>query len=205
MSVTEYFNLIVDKQKAIGYHLPSILQKPAGKEEIFQAERKLELKFNDELSELYACANGTHNDYQTPSGSMGLIPGYAFLSLEDAISYYETSLEVWDLIFLNLDTDFKPGKKLFPFLDDNAGDCYWVDLNKGSADYGKIFWTNTLAENPGYLYNSLSSMLKVVWECYEKNVIRMDNDGFLECDYRRFGEISRDLNPGISYWDRYLR
>ena len=144
--------------------------------------------FNRELFDLYSIADGIENDHKTPSGLLGLIPIHEFMSLTNAIAYYNSWIDFEDT-FLNWDTNFKPDKKLFPFLHDGAGNCYWVDLNDHTKNYNKIFWTNTFGDNPDYKYDSLTIMFHIIAESYEKGLFWTDNEGFLDCDLEAFDNL----------------
>jgi hypothetical protein len=100
--------------------------------------------------------------------------------------------------------DSQPGKKLFPFLEDGSGNCYWIDLNKNSPNYNKIYWTNTFGDVPDYRFNSLTNMLHVICECYETGIFEVDEEGYLECDYTKWGEVAQKHNPDLLSWKRYL-
>ena len=202
MTITDCFKSIIEKQKKMGYHFPTIVRLPATPQQIKTIEEQLDLKFNNELVELYSFADGTTIDEVTPCGKTGLIPIHSFLNLQDSISYYQRGFEP-DEFFRNSDTGYRPGNKLFPFLEDGAGNCYWVDLN-GDENHGRLYWTNTFGEQPDYLYNSLTTLFQVINECYEKNVFTLDNEGYLDCDYNKFGQVSRKYNPHIDYWTKYL-
>jgi cell wall assembly regulator SMI1 len=182
--------------------MPNILRQPANISDIERAENDLGLKFNSDLVELYSCADGINNDYKTPSGLTGIIPIHDFLSLNDSTQHYKINIEFEDS-FLNFDTDFKPDLKLFPFLCDGAGNFFWVDLNIGTKNYNRIFWTNSYGDNPDYLYESLTVMFQVISECYEKGIISLDSEGYLDSDYEKFGKIAMHYNPEIDYWKRY--
>lgn len=188
-SISESFKSILIKQKELKYHFPNILRQPASLAQIAKTEKALGLDFNAELKELYLFADGTDIDSVTPSGLTGLIPIHNFLSLEDAITYYDQSMEFEDS-FQNWTKDFKPAMRLFPFLEDGAGNCYWVDLNENTPDYGRIFWTNTFGADPDYTYNSLTSMFEVIAEAYHTNLMFLDNDGYLDCDFTAFDQLS---------------
>lgn len=202
MTITDCFKRIVKKQTEIGYHFPTILRPSATHEQIERTEKELGIKFNDELVELYSFAEGTTLDEVTPCGKTGLIPIHSFLNLQDAISYYQRGFEP-DEFFRNLDSGYRPGNKLFPFLEDGAGNCYWVDLNE-SENHGRLYWTNTFGDQPDYLFNSLTALFQVIDECYEQDIFTLDNDGYLDCNYTRFGQVAKKLNPDIDYWTRYL-
>ena len=192
-TITESFRIIINKQNQLDYHMPKILRQPASIIEIDNISNDLELKFNKDLIELYSVADGIIVDNETPSGLTGLIPIHNFLSLTDAVDYYKSYIDFQDS-FINFDTDFKPDKKLFPFLQDGAGNCYWVDLNVNTKDYNRIFWTNTFGENPDYKFDSLTIMFNVIADSYVQGIIRIDNEGYLDCDYEKFDKLTDRYN-----------
>ncbi len=146
-TIKESFKIIVDKQKQLDYYMLKILRQPADKTDFENAESKLGFKLNNELVDLYSLADGIENDCKTQSGLLGLIPIHEFMSLTNAINYYKNSIDFEDL-FPNWDINYKPGKKLFPFLHNGAGNCYWVDLNENTENQNRIFWIITFGENP---------------------------------------------------------
>ena len=202
MTIVDFFKRIIEKQRKMGYHFPTIVRPPAKREQINAIEKQLDLEFNDELIELYSFADGTTIDEVTPSGKTGLIPIHNFLNLRDSVSYYQRGFEP-DEFFRNSESGYRPGDKLFPFLEDGAGNCYWVDLN-GTENQGRLYWTNTFGDQPDYLYNSLTTLFQVIDECYQQDIFTLDNDGYLDCDYERFGQVSKKYNPDIDYWTKYL-
>lgn len=202
-SLTEYFTLIIKKQKELNYNFPNIVRPPASLTAIHDTEKQLNIQFNKELIDLYSLADGTNISGESTSGEIGLIPIHAFLNLSDAIGYYKASIKSEDH-FYNWYSDFKPGDKLFPFLEDGAGNCYWIDLNENTPNYSKVYWTNTFGDTPDYKFNSLTNFFQVIYECYESGIFEVDADGYLDCDYTRWGELAKKYNPELKYWDRYL-
>ena len=201
MELSNYFKNIIERQELLGYHMPKILRTPADKSAVAETERILKLTFNQELNQLYSIADGVNLDYITPSGLTGLIPIYNFLSLSDATEYYKVQVD-FDEAFHNWETNFKPGKHLFPFLQSD-GNCYWVDLNEETENYSNIYWTNTLAEDPEYLFSSLTSMFKTISDCYDNGIFKLDEEGYLDCDYNAWGHVAQKNNPEIKYWSLY--
>ena len=58
----------------------------------------------------------------------GIIPIHDLLDLKGAIEYskymdWEDYVEMYEI-------EYELGHKLFPFIHDGAGNCYWVDLNE---------------------------------------------------------------------------
>jgi len=183
----------------MGYHMPSMLSGPALNEELARAEKELGFELNDALKELYRCANGITRDYETASGLTGILPIHDFLSLTDAVTHYQELIDLEES-FTDFGTGFKPGKSLFPFLDDGAGNCYWVDLNTGTANENRIYWTNTFGQDPCYHYEFLQNMFAVIAEAYEKDIFSLDEDGYLDADYSAFHELSGKYNQEVEYW-----
>ena len=201
-SITVNFQTIVEKQKRIGYDFPKNLNLPASISLIEQTQKRLGLTFSKELIELYLFANGTSRT-EKPLGMIGLIPIHIFMDLASAEYYYSTDIEFEDL-FEIWDSGFKPRDKLFPFLEDSSGNCYWVDLNESTPNHGKIFWTNTYPDSPAYKFNSLTSMFETIAQAYKSGVFFVDSDGYLDQDYDRWGLVARENNPGIKFWDDYI-
>ncbi|TYR31199.1 SMI1/KNR4 family protein [Sphingobacterium phlebotomi] len=188
-NIVDSFRIILDKQKELNYHFPNIIRPPATSQDIATTERSLSLFFNSELKELYSFADGTEIDTVTPCGLTGLIPIHNFLSLEDATHYYYQSMEFPDS-FHNWTRNFRPGNQLFPFLEDGAGNCYWVDLNEGTTDCGRIFWTNTFGTDPDYTYESLTDMFEIIAKAYLTGIMFVGEDGYLDCDFDAFDKLS---------------
>jgi hypothetical protein len=209
-TIAENFQIIIDKQNSFDYNFPKILQAPANTFQINLAESSLDLKFDSELNELYRFANGTNidEDSELTLGMIGLIPIHTFLNLDDAVQYYNAYVKLTDNslsdFFFNFQTEHRPEKKLFPFLEDSAGNCYWVDLNVNTENYQKIFWTNTFGEQPDYAFNSLTSMFQTIAECYENGIMWVDSEKNLECDYARFYRVAKQINPNLKLWDTYI-
>jgi cell wall assembly regulator SMI1 len=202
-TISESFEIILKKQHEWNYLFPRITRKPASMQDILNIESALEITFNNELRELYLFADGTDIDNITPCGLTGLIPIHNFLSLENAVQYYNMSI-TFEENFHNWEQDFQVNKKLFPFLEDGAGNCYWVDLNERTNNYGQIFWTNTFGQDPDYTYTSLTNMFNVIAECYKTGIITIDNEGYLTCDYDAFRHLSRAYNPELLFYtDNY--
>jgi hypothetical protein len=202
-TIPTYFEQIITKQKKMGYKFPSLLRPPASEQLISEIEHKIGFPLNTELFQLYTCADGTISDSGLPSGATGLIPIHRFMSLSEACDrYYFQKLQLgFNELFEEWNSGYKPDKKLFPFLEDGAGNQYWVDLNEG-ANYGKIYWTNTYPASPGYAFNSLTAMFKTITQAYCENVFFLDEDGYLDEDYDRWEEIAAFNNPGLKFWNQ---
>ena len=174
----------------------NIIRPPATDKDISDIEQKLEFKFNDELKELYKFADGVDIDEVTPSGKTGLTPIHNFLNLEDAVRYYRDGIDI-EGCFQNIDQNYQPGRHLFPFLEDGAGNCYWVDLNEGSKFYGYIFWTNTYGSEPDYEFESLTQFIQIIAKAYNEDIFLVDAEDYLDCNWDRWHELTAAAKPII--------
>lgn len=180
MPIQNHFNSIVASQKNLKYEFPTLLNPPATSSEIEEIEKEFGFKLNQELIDLYSLYDGT-NPNNLPSGKTGIFPIHDWLSLKDALGHYRVQIEFRNS-FLNDDTKYIPGKSLFPFLSDGAGNFFWVDLNEGEH-YGQIYWTNTFGDQPNYVCNSLTEFFKDIDEAYLNKTFFLDENGYLDCDY----------------------
>jgi len=205
-TIKENINYIIDYQKRIGYYMPKIVNPPASDKEIKKIEDELGMKFNNELKELFKTLNGIYLDYKTASGLTGIIPIHDLLDLKRATKYYR-SMDWdmhWEFYYDVFETEYKIGEKLFPFIHDGAGNCYWVDLNEGTKNYGRLYWTNTFGEEDGYLFNSVTDFFQAIKNGYEKGIFNLEEEGYLDCDYKKWGEICYELDKSNKYWKDYV-
>lgn len=201
MNTVDSLKEIIKIQTELGYDFAAYLNNPSTKEELNKVLQRTGMKFNEDLANLYSYANGCSVPPIVPSGKACLIPSYRFLNIDDALSYYEEVIEADYLFIMN---DGKtPGKFLFPILDDEAGNCFWVDLNGKGINSGRIFWTNTFGDLPDYLFGSLENLFNAIRECYIEGYITVNEDGFLILDWKKWGEVAGKLNPDIIYWQSY--
>jgi len=200
-TLTDHFTEIVALQKQMGYTFPTLLRPAATLSEISAIEKRIEVSFNPELMELYRFADGTIVHPELPLGKIGLIPIYRLMSLSDAADcYWMYKNHLGFDLFEEWENGYKPGEKLFPILADSGGDYYWVDLNDGTENYSKIYWTNTYPSSPGYTFLSLSSMFRTICEAYKDRIFFLDAEGYLDEDYDRWYELARANNPGLTFW-----
>jgi cell wall assembly regulator SMI1 len=201
MTALEYLINILTLQKSLNFKFSEILRPAADILSIKNVEKELNIELTDDLKELYSYADGTICRTERNS-LLCLIPYYDLLPLNVAVQYHKITIDD-ENYFYNSDKDFKPSKKLFPFLEQDGGDCYWIDLNKGTENYCKIYWTTTLAQEPDYLFDSLNSMFETIYECYEKKIIFFDKENILSTKYEEWGIVAAKNNPNLDYWKSY--
>jgi cell wall assembly regulator SMI1 len=202
MTITENFKRIIEIQKQWGYYFPELLNEPASNDLIQRAENELGFKFNAEIYELYALANGAREDHKVACGKTGLIPIHNFFQLEYAVDEHQIKIGILEHFSKVLNNSY-PGPKLLPFLYDGGGCDYWVNLNDGPK-YGWIYSTNSAGDPNDFCYSSLTIMFDVIRECYETDVFSLDEDEYLDADYHQFGLVSQKHDPEVIYWDKYL-
>ena len=100
--------------------------------------------------------------------------------------------------------EYELGQKLFPFIHDGAGNCYWVDLNEGTKNFGRLYWTNTFGDEPDYLFNSLTEFFEAIKRGYEQGIYTLDEECYLNCDYKKWGEICHEMDKSIKHWKEYV-
>jgi hypothetical protein len=205
MTLANYLDGIMEKQREIGYRFPETLFPPATIAEIENAEVDVGFKFCDELKQLFLYANGSE---YTNNRHLGLIPIHRLLTLDEAKRYfvdYVTNETMFDEAFENWETGERPGKCMFPFLADDSLHTYWLDLNIGSKNYGKVYDALMTGESPFYAYSSLITMLKVIYESYKENIFFLDENGWLEENTEEFVRVCKKYNSDISYWDKFIQ
>lgn len=208
MTLISTFKKIIKRQKEIGYSFPDSLNHPANIKQIEKIENDLGFRFSNDLKKIYLFANGCKVRTSIEEEDC-LIPGYRFLSLEEAGKYYEDNIQnkyVFDELFVHWETEKKPGVYLFPILADGI-QCYWVDLNEASENYGKLYCAIKNGESPEYEFISLSVLFKIILKCYSETIFFLKDISFsdsscqvLSCDFVRYGELCQKLNPDIQYW-----
>jgi len=202
MTITTYFKKIIKRQTEIGYSFPKSLNHSADEKQIKEVENSLGFQFNDALRQLYLFANGSQTKTDMNVDDC-LIPLHRFLSLSDAIVYYDNNIKndfVFAELFGNWITNDKPGKKLFPFLADDLH-CFWVDLNDTTENYGRIYVAFSGGESPEYQFNSLTILFQIILECYRKGIYYLDKEyDVLLCNFIKYGELCQKFNPDIKYW-----
>jgi cell wall assembly regulator SMI1 len=195
MSITQYFYRIIQKQEEIGYDYARFLNAPATKKDIHDAERELGFPLNDELKELYGVANGLNTDLNEvmPSGKIDLIPLQSFANLQCAIRDSKEYLDFAEEM-LSKHLGAAPNQKMLLFLYDGAHTQYWVDLNNGSQDYGKVWLIQGYGDPCGIVFQSVTSMFEAICYCYESGLFSVTSDGYLDSDDRVYSVMHQIMS-----------
>ena len=149
--------------------------------QIAELAKKLPYVLTEELCELYRWADGTE-------GNEFLIYYDLFKSLAGAIEQdYQFMCDLNDREYPGL---WK--KKWFPVF--GADNDWWIqELSREPRKHGPMINYYSAGGEPERHYRSLTEMMLVWAECYERGAFQVDNDGGLQEDRARFAEIHRTL------------
>ncbi|WP_156032799.1 SMI1/KNR4 family protein [Prevotella sp. 10(H)] len=155
----------------------------------------LGLKATEELIELYSWRNGL--DAQK---ALDINFEIKLFSMGTYIDYRSTS----SLLILEQHTSKCYENKYLPIIYNGIlEDPILIDLKPGSKTYGQLFYYSpkiTLSMEPISIYDSLSTWLQTMNECYEKNVYSVNTEGFLEEKSDEEALVSKRLNPESMFW-----
>lgn len=142
-----------------------------------------------EISDLYEWHNGTKIVEGAVLDDMHLFPGFYLLSLDDAITQY-----------LALVNDQRWNADWFPIFSNGGGDFYALDysqLNKGFTPI--IGFLIGESEHP-VEYQSLTTMVATLLECFEQKVFVVTDDGYLDMDDAHYKLVAKKHNPNVAIW-----
>lgn len=192
VTITDLFNDIINLQKSIGHKMSDYLLPGLSTDDLTAYEKQLNLKFTDEIFELYTITGGI-NPGNLSSGCYELLP-LQILANFDYIVYRHSVLIQLTEANTSLFEDYYPeGINLFLLLYDIGAGQYWVDLNN-KANHGHILRDFGAGETPGYTFNSIKSYLYFVKLCYEKQLVFLDEQQMLDWDIDKY----------FSFLDEYL-
>lgn len=184
--------LIKKFEKTILERNPGIFEYyNAGLEEtnVINTLERVKLNPIHEMVALYSWHNGLKAS-ELPTTLTSIFPYGVFVPVEFAIKGY---LELTKLKLIPLG--------LFPLLLD---DDILINLDNKSPDFGYLFIRSPSLTiiKPEKIFISLEIFIKTVTECYQKEVIKFNAQKMRQIDFKRMAEISKELNPGCSYWTK---
>jgi len=116
---------------------------------------------------------------------------------------YTEALHTYQILVLQEKEIFE--NRFFPFIlipGLGLGDPVLIDLSKKSKTFGQIFYDSpaTGITEPTSIFDSLSSMIETIIECYRKGVYTLLKDGTLDFDSKKILAVSSRINPNSDYW-----
>lgn len=143
------------------------------------------------LKAVYGAVSGTREETEEAE-LIEFIPGYRLIHIEELNAESEALAKVLE------EKGLRTEGILLPLLTNYGGNylCYSrsedgtervVDLMR---DYGEL----------SVMFDSPESFLRTLCEFYRQEVYFVDEEGFIDCDLIREGEVGAALNPESDYW-----
>lgn len=150
---------------------------------------ELGLAGSGELTKLYAWRDGTAVSPGVPIDDVHFLPGYYFLSLEDAIANW-----------LAFRDDDRWNPAWLPIFASGGGDFYAVDCSAGDQAVSPV--VGFLLDEPEHPveYESVTAMMATIADCFREGAFFVDRDGCLDMEDEEHAQIAAKHNPGLSIW-----
>ena len=150
---------------------------------------RLQLRPCEDLLAFYLWAGGTAAPTDGSLDDLHFFPGFYWLSWEDAVRNFLT---------FRADARWRPG--WFPVFANGGGDFYVVDCGeRGGSRCGVIGFL--LGEREQLLeYESLTTMLATILDCYRTGCFFVDGRGYLEMVDASLAKIAKIHNPLVPLW-----
>ncbi len=144
------------------------------------------------LATLYRQVSGTKGRSEDQS-LMDFVPGYRLIHIAEHRDHDRALGEVLRGFHL------KPRGRVFPILTNYSSDYVYVQCDEGrnTEQIGCILHD---AGELVAMHETPDDFLKTLCAFYENGVYHLDDDGYLDYDFEKQGEIGARLNPGIHYW-----
>lgn len=145
----------------------------------------------DLLKAIYSTVSGTSSEEEEPR-LIEFIPGYRLIHIHE----YETEMKV--LAGILEEKGHQVDGVILPILTNYGSDfiCYHKSADGVERvcdllhDYGDLI----------VMYDSPAKFLETLCEFYKQEVYFLDEEGYLDCDLIKEGEVGAALNPNAKYW-----
>ena len=142
----------------------------------------------NELVELYGWHNGTRFAPETMLDDVHMFPGSYLLALEDSLAN-----------LLAFRPDSRWDSSWLPVFANGGGDFYISDLGQSAGPIRHFRIEET--EHP-VEFSSVGSMMATIEAAMERNVIFVEEGGYLEMDDHAFGDVAAEMSPDVEWWSR---
>jgi hypothetical protein len=188
--LTLYLNQIVDWHTKLGSPLRYYLRPGLSKDEISKKVSVLPFSLSDEFFELYAWKDGT----PIRDRWVSFIENHRFLPLDEALHHFEITYPVAK--------EFYEDPDWIMTFEDGSGDGYaFSAANEHSTAAPMVFHFE--GEGVNMVFQNLTQMMMTMVECFQIGIFTIADDGGLDTDFFKLGEIAHKLNPEIPYWEQY--
>ena len=190
--LTKYLNQILDWHTKLGSPLAKYLAPGLSVDEIRKKIAVLPFRMPNEFIELYARRNGT--PAHDPNW-VSFIGCHRFLSLDTALGIFHETYSITKEFYEITDW-------LLTF-DDGSRDGYGISAVKGNSPFAPVVFLFE-GEGVSIVFENLTQMMKTMVASFEAGVFVLGENGDLETDFIRLGEVALKLNPDIHYWIQYV-
>ena len=169
----------------------NLLNSPLNHNSIKSYEQEFPFKFPHCLRNLYSWKNGTEVRKGSALDDLHLFPGFYFLSMKDALAYYQNFLG-----------DARWNSNWFPVFANGGGDFYCVHCEPTNLEKCTVLGFLLGEPETEIEFLSIHSLFETINEAFEERVYFVDNRGYLEANSIFEIEIAQKRNPGVDYWDK---
>ncbi|CAH1057793.1 HDOD domain-containing protein [Paenibacillus pseudetheri] len=143
------------------------------------------------LKAIYNTVSGTSSEEEEPS-LIEFIPGYRLIHINE----YEAEMKI--LAGILEEKGHQVDGIILPILTNYGSDfiCYYRSADGVERvcdllhDFGDLI----------VMYESPEKFLETLCEFYKQEVYFLDEEGYLDCDLVKEGEVGAALNPDAKYW-----
>lgn len=143
------------------------------------------------LKAIYSTVSGTSSEEEEPS-LIEFIPGYRLIHIHE----YEAEMKI--LAGILEGKGHQVDGVILPILTNYGSDfiCYYKSADGVERvcdllhDFGDLI----------VMYESPEKFLETLCEFYKQEVYFLDEEGYLDCDLVKEGEVGAALNPDAKYW-----
>ena len=200
-AVIEPLKRIIAIQKSLGYNMEEYLRPGLSVEEIRRLGSRYDFEFNFEFQEYLKFSDGISLPNEFVDSNWVFAPPLFRLASSSVIESFIKEKVFYEIKYSYAGTE-EISLKHYPIIYESHVNCYWVNLDKEDKKYGHVLET-TMWGDIQYVYSSISRLFFTYCEAYQRGCIFM-NDGELDIDFKRFGQIAKKLNPEIDYWKTYI-
>jgi len=158
---------------------------PSAKFEVALASRGLTA--GPDLVALYGWHDGTKVGAGAILNDLHLVPGFYFLSLEEALEIHRQFVD-----------EFQVNPLWFPIMADGSSGYSFVDCSQEEKQPVRHFTFED--ENHEVEFASIGDMLATIAEAYDRGIFFVGQDGWLDMDWDAYWTLAANCNPRASYW-----
>lgn len=185
MSVTSILDNIRERMRAIGGERIARLRPGLPRETILSFDSRLPFRLPESVLELYSWRNGGVDRYAAE-----MLPGWFFISIEEAMSFYEMFRE-----------EVPPGAppeclfwqpEWFPIFKSYDISAIGVVCGGERSNDGAMVYYDHPGET-GLEAVSLTALLQTIATALDRSIIKVTEDGSLDMDQDRFAEVAAEI------------